>query len=156
MTGAELLGSVPGIVVGAGTWFFQGLAHRREIRKMSVEHSTQVETSRDDLAIELLSSARAEVVTARAEMEGLRDEIKSLRAMEQHFYHFQQALDHLAAVLFAADAKERRNAERNARAFLSRMARLREAKGTLANEAQRMDSTLAAQERVIRKEGGQA
>jgi hypothetical protein len=52
------------------------------------------------LAIELLSSARAEVVTARSEMQALRDEINSLRAMEQHFYHFQQALEHLVSRAF--------------------------------------------------------
>lgn len=144
------------IVSGAGTWIFRGLTHRREIQKIKFEHSASVDVSRDDLAIELLSSARAEVVTARGEMTALRDEINALRAMEQHFYHFQQALEHLAAVLFAKNQKERTLAERNARAFLTRMTRLREAKGAIANEAQRVDSALSATERAIRKEGGQA
>lgn len=122
---------------------------------MNLEHTATVDASRDDLAIELLSSARSEVVTARAEMESLRDEMKALRAMEQHFYHFQQALDHLAAVLFAKDEGERATAERNARAFLTRMSRLQEAKGTIANETQRIDANLKQQERKIRDEGGQ-
>jgi hypothetical protein len=65
------------------------------------------------------------------------------------------ALEHLSAVLFARSPKERTVAERNARAFLTRMTRLRDAKGTIANEAQRVDSGLAAVEREIRKEGGQ-
>lgn len=122
---------------------------------MELDHSATVDASRDSLAVELLSSARQEVVTARAEMESLRDEMKALRAMEQHFYHFQQALDHLAAVLFAKDAGERELAERNARAFLTRMTRLQEAKGTIANEVQRMDAGLKQAEKKIRDEGGQ-
>lgn len=144
------------VATAIGTWLFRGLTHRREIQKIKFQHAASVDMSRDDLAIELLSSARAEVVTARGEMTALRDEINSLRAMEQHFYHFQQALEHLSAVLFARNPKERVTAERNARAFLTRMTRLRDAKGTIANEAQRVDSALAAQEKTIRKEGGQA
>jgi hypothetical protein len=143
-------------VSGFGTWLFQGLAHRREIVKIRSEHSASVDVSRDDLAIELLSSARAEMVTARSEMAILRDEISLLRPMEQHFYHFQQALDHLSAVLFAKNSKEKVAAERNARAFLNRMMRLREAKGTLANETQRVDSAIALAESAVKKEGGQA
>lgn len=122
---------------------------------MELDHKAGIETSRDDLAIELLSSARAEVVSARSEMESLRDEMKALRSMEQHFYHFQQAIDHLSAVLFAKDEDEKATAERNARAFLARMTRLQEAKGTIANEVQRMDAGLREQERTIRDEGGQ-
>jgi hypothetical protein len=153
----EFLGIAPWAVISAaGTWGLTMLAHKREMRKIELDHSAQVDGSRDDLAIELLSSARAEVVTARSEMTALRDEINALRAMEQHFYHFQQALEHLSAVLFARDRKSRGHAERNARAFLTRMERLKQAKGTIANEAQRVDSSLSAVEREIRKEGGQA
>jgi peptidoglycan hydrolase CwlO-like protein len=75
--------------------------------------------------------------------------------MERHFYHFQQALEHLSAVLFAKDEAEKATAERNARAFLTRMTRLQEAKGTIANEVQRMDAGLKETEKKIRDEGGQ-
>lgn len=126
MTGTDILGQVPiAVMTAVGTWFFQGLAHRREIRKMTLENIAQVETSRDDLAIELLSSAREELRRARNDIEGLRDEISTLRPLEQHFYHFQQALDHLAAVLHAKGDDAKVIAERNARAFLTRMNRLR-------------------------------
>jgi hypothetical protein len=37
----------------------------------------------------------------------LRDEVKKLRAMENHFYHFQQSLDHLEALLTASTVEER-------------------------------------------------
>ncbi len=143
------------IVTAVVTWIGQAFLYRKDWRKMELDHAAKVDMSRDGLAVELLSSARAEVVTARAEMETLRDEMKALRAMEQHFYHFQQALDHLAAVLFAKDESEKSAAERNARAFLARMQRLQEAKGTIANEIQRMDAGLRNTEKAIRDEGGQ-
>lgn len=152
----DFFGVAPWVFVTAlVTWLGQAFIYRKEWRKMELDHAATVDVSRDNLAVELLSSARQEVVTARAEMESLRDEMKALRAMEQHFYHFQQALDHLAAVLFAKDAGERDVAERNARAFLTRMSRLQEAKGTIANEVQRMDAGLKATEKKIRDEGGQ-
>lgn len=156
MASVDFLGVAPWVAVtGIVTWAGMLLTHRRETRKVALEHAATVDVSRDDLAIELLSSARSEIVTARSEMEGLREEIKSLRSMEQHFYHFEQSLEHLAAVLFAKSIKERQHAERNARAFLTRMIRLRDAKGTIANEVQRVDSALKANESTIRKEGGQ-
>ena len=64
--------------------------------------------------------------------------------MEQHFYHFQQSLDHLEALLFADTPEAQAAAERNARAFLARMRRLNEAKGTIANEAQRATARVKA------------
>lgn len=152
----EFLGVAPWVLITAiVTWIGQAFLYRKDMRRIELDHKAAVDTSRDDLAIELLSSARAEVVTARAEMESLRDEMKALRAMEQHFYHFQQALDHLAAVLFAKNDGDREVAERNARAFLTRMTRLQEAKGTIANEVQRMDAGLKETEKKIRDEGGQ-
>lgn len=122
---------------------------------MELDHAATVDASRDDLAIELLSNARNEVVQARSEMTALREEINSLRAMEQHFYHFQQAIEHLTAVLTATTPEERTNTERNARAFLARMKRLQEAKGTIANEVQRLDAGLKQTEKKVRDEGGQ-
>lgn len=153
---SNLGGAAPWMILTAVvTWIGRAFIYKKEWRKDSLDHKASLEVSRDDLAIELLSSARAEVVTARAEMEGLRDEMKALRAMEQHFYHFQQALDHLACVLFAKTETDREVAERNARAFLTRMQRLQEAKGTIANETQRIDAGLKQTERKIREEGGQ-
>lgn len=152
----EFLGVAPWVLITAlVTWIGQAFIYRKDMRKMELDHTEKVDVHRDELALELLSSARNEVVQARSEMEGLREEIKSLRAMEQHFYHFQQAIEHLSAVLFAHDEHDRANAERNAKAFLARMKRLQEAKGTIANEAQRLDAGLKAAERKVRDEGGQ-
>lgn len=143
------------VVTAAATWIGQTLVHKRELKRIELDHAAKVNDSRDDLAIELLSNARNEIIAARSEMTGLREEINSLRSMEQHFYHFQQAIEHLVAVLSANTPEERVNAERNAKAFLTRMQRLTEAKGTIANEVQRVDAGLKQQERKIRTEGGQ-
>ena len=152
----EFFGVAPWVLITAlATWIGQAFIYRKDMRKMDLDHTEKVDAHRDELALELLSSARNEVVQARSEMEGLREEIKSLRAMEQHFYHFQQAIEHLSAVLFATDEHDRANAERNAKAFLARMKRLQEAKGTIANEVQRLDAGLKASERKVREEGGQ-
>jgi multidrug resistance efflux pump len=128
-------------------------AHRDKIRKEKAEHGERLEIHRDDLTFELLKAARDEVAVARIEMESLRDEVQTLRALEQHFYHFQQALDHLDAVLYAETADERATAERAAKAFVNRMRRLNEAKGTVANEAQRASSAIRLAEGRISRVG---
>lgn len=152
----EFLGVAPWVLITAlATWIGQAFIYRKDIRKMELDHTEKVDVHRDELALELLSSARNEVVQARSEMEGLREEIKSLRAMEQHFYHFQQAIEHLSAVLFAQDENDRANAEYNAKAFLARMKRLQDGKGSIANEAQRLAAERKAAERKVRGEGGQ-
>lgn len=122
---------------------------------MELDHAAAVGVSRDDLAIELLANARNEVVQARSEMSALREEVNTLRAMEQHFYHFQQAIEHLTAVLTAGSVEERSQSERNARAFLARMKRLQDAKGTIAQEAAVIGAKLSQVERDVRNEGGQ-
>lgn len=153
---SDFLDVGPWVVVSAVvTWVGQAFIHRREVRRIELEYAGKVNESRDDLAIELLANARNEIIAARSEMTGLREEINSLRAMEQHFYHFQQALEHLTAVLCAETPEARANAERLAKAFLARMRRLQEAKGTIAQEAQVMSATLSAAEKAVRDEGGQ-
>ncbi|HWW56349.1 MAG TPA: hypothetical protein VN047_05605 [Sphingopyxis sp.] len=64
-----------------------------------------------------------------------------MRAIEQHFYHFEQALEHLEAVLSSADDPDARAvAEKNATAFLQRMRRLQQAKGNIQQEIQVVES----------------
>lgn len=145
----------PAAIAAIASWWATSTVHQRELRKIELEHASKVNESRDDLAIELLANARNEIIAARSEMTGLREEINSLRAMEQHFYRFQQALEHLSAVLCADTPENRVTAERNANAFLARMKRLQEAKGTIAQEAQVISAKLSAEERKIRDEGGQ-
>lgn len=125
----DIFGVAPWVVVSAvATWVGQSVLYRREGRRIDLDRAAVVDDSRNDLAVELLTNARNEVVAARAEMQGLRDEVANLRAMEVHFYHFQQAIDHLSAILGAHNEDERSAAERNAKAFLARMKRIQEAK----------------------------
>lgn len=135
---SEFLEGAPWVAVtGAITSLDWVLKHRRDIRKDGIAHEETVTSVQNELTFQLFGAAREELTAARSEMEELRDEVRSLRSLEKHFFHFQQALDHIEAMLLAAPGSaERASAERAAQAFLTRMRRLQEAKGTAANEAQ--------------------
>jgi hypothetical protein len=152
MPGSEYQGLAPWAVFvaialsAALSWAAQAWLYRHKradekaVRK--TEHDDRLEIHRDELTFELLQNARLEMASARIEVEDLREEVRKLRSMENHFYYFQQSLDHLEALLFPESEEAREVAERNARAFLTRMRRLNEAKGTISNEAQRAASTV--------------
>jgi hypothetical protein len=124
------------VITAVVSWFGSAVTTRVKARKDATDQADRLEVHRDDLTLEVIRMGRAEITAARNEVEDLRDEVKKLRAMETHFYHFQQSLDHLEALLTASTVEERDAAERNARAFLNRMRRLQDAKGTIANEVQ--------------------
>lgn len=141
---SEILGVAPWVIIAAvASWFTAVWTQREKKKATAVEHADRLEIHRDELTLRIIQTGREEIAAARIEVEDLRDEVKKLRAMENHFFHFQQSLDHLEALLTAVTADERAVAERNARAFLQRMKRLQEAKGTLANEAQRAASEIS-------------
>lgn len=151
MFSAEFLGVAPWAILSAAvTWGTAAWTYRDKVKKEKVEQGDRLEVHRDGLTFELLQNARQEMANARVEVEDLRDEVRKLRAMEQHFYHFQQSLDHLEALLFAETTEAQAAAERNARAFLSRMRRLNEAKGTIANEAQRATAKMKFAEQDLK------
>jgi alpha-amylase/alpha-mannosidase (GH57 family) len=134
----DVLGVAPFAAISAGAaWIGQLWLYRDKRQQASEETHAKVEMHKDGLTFELLQVARQEMSSTRVEIDDLRDEVKKLRAMEQHYYHFQQSLDHLESLLFAKDENDRKVAEGNARAFLNRMQRLNNAKGTIANETQR-------------------
>lgn len=138
----EFAGMAPFAVITAlVTWAGTAWKYRDSRIKEKAEQTDRIEMHRDDLTFDLLKAAREEIAGARIEMVTLRDEVKTLRALEQHFYHFQQALEHLEAVLYSGPEKRIQN-ERAAKAFLQRMKRLQAAKGTIANESQRAASAV--------------
>lgn len=146
----DFLGVAPFVIISSVmTWFGQAWLQRQRVRKDDRDAHDRIEIHRDELTFELLQNARQEMSSARIEVEDLRDEVRKLRSMEQHFYHFQQSLDHIEALLFPDTHEARANAERNARAFLNRMRRLNEAKGTIANEVQRTASRVEDMEKDI-------
>jgi hypothetical protein len=148
---SEVLGVAPWVIVAAIiSWFASMFTNRAKAKKDAVNHADRLEVHRDELTFELIKSARQEMSAARVEVDDLREEVKKLRAMENHFYHFQQSLEHLEALLMADTPETRTLAERNARAFLNRMKRLNAARGTITNEAQRVSSEIALLDREDR------
>lgn len=152
---SEFLGAAPIVaaaVSAAASWIAQAWiygAKRTDARKTAQNAADdRLVIHRDELTFELLQNARLEMASARIEVDDLRDEVRKLRSMENHFYYFQQSLDHLEALLRADSDESRVSAARNAQAFLTRMRRLNTAKGTIANEVQRAASELEIRERT--------
>lgn len=144
---SEFLGVAPWVIITAVvSWFGSLWANhakgRRDALKEFHDQADRLEIHRDDLTLQIIQSGREELALARVEVDDLREEVRKLRGMETHFYHFQQSLDHLEALITASTLEEREQAERNARAFLNRMRRLQAAKGTIANEAQHAASEI--------------
>lgn len=126
----HILGVAPWVVVSALISAVLTYLTIRERRTSAKERQTnKIEIHKDELTFDLLQSAREEMQTARSEVVNLRNEVKHLRAMEDHFYHFEQSLDHLEALLFAKDKDQMAVAQRNAKAFLTRMRKLQAGKG---------------------------
>jgi hypothetical protein len=154
----EFLGVAPWVAVSAGvSWVAQAWIYRvkRADDKVTAQHETddRLIMHRDELTLQIIRTGREELTSARIEVDDLRDEVRKLRVMEGHFFHFHQSLDHLEALLTASTPEERKLAERNAQAFLARMRRLNAARGTLANEAQRSASEVSLIERSEKDSG---
>lgn len=102
-----------------------------------------LETHRDELTIQLLTAARAECEALRIELQ------RRGPVNDEHVRHFQMSLNHIEAIVMADNPAERQTAERAALAFLNRMRRLADARGTLMNEAQVIQSGVALIDREI-------
>jgi hypothetical protein len=87
---------------------------RRDDQRAQREADVKLEEHRDSLTFDLLTAAREE-------MASLRAEAASLRPLMVHAAHLEEALDHLYAILHADGDLERKAAERRAKAFLKRM-----------------------------------
>ncbi len=149
-TATTIFGVAPFVAVTAVLTWGGTVWGIREKRKLDADaQADRLEIHRDDLTFQLLTAARNEVTAAYSETKVLRDEVSKLRSLEQSFFHFLQALDHIEAVCFADTDEIKKAAERNAKAFLKRMRRLNEAKGTLANEAQLNNSVIKLAEGKI-------
>ncbi|ALJ15371.1 hypothetical protein [Sphingopyxis macrogoltabida] len=141
MNAEQLIGAAPwAVATFALTWAWQVYVHRDARRERREAKAAEVEQHRDDLTLKLIKTATDEAAQVRKEIEEVRQENKALRALEEHFYHFEQALNHLEAVLTATDADARKVAEKNANAFLTRMRRLQQAKGNIQQEVQIIES----------------
>lgn len=133
----DFLAIVPFAVVSSVvTWVAQGWAYRHRRKVEHIEKSDRLEIHRDEFTLQLLQNARSEITLVRGEINELREERSILLKLEEHVYHFQESLDHLERLLLAETSEDLAQAKRNAAAFLKRMRRLQDVKGTVLNEVQ--------------------
>lgn len=148
---ADLATIIP-TALGAGglTWAGQAalswLNGRGEQGKARIAVEAELEKHRDSLTFEVLNAANAQLAALHTQLAAANAELVGLRPMEAHFYHLQQALDHIEA-LRAADPNDLPQVSRAALAFVKRMRRLTDAQGDLRNEAQAMLSGMSLAER---------
>lgn len=104
-------------------------------RKQSADERTAatstglaIKQHRDGLTIQMLEMARAELLAARSEINGLRaeleqraDELGRLRRIEWRLTAYEEAIDHIETLLKAEIEGGREAAENAARLFLARM-----------------------------------
>lgn len=131
-------------VSGGGLAYIGGLAQsyfksRSERASKAGDTELKIDQHRDQLVLDLLAAARAENAVVRVDLASARQEIQTLRELEGRVAHFDQCLEHLEVLLKArqnGNIEEIRAAERMAQAFINRMARLANVRGTIANEIQ--------------------
>ncbi len=141
----ELVDLIPIVAIsGVGGWFgnavLQWMRSRDTRHANTLSNEAKLEEHRDALTFDLLRAARTELAE-------LRNEVNRLKPLEAHLIHFDEALQHMEALLLADDDKALKTAKRNAKAFLNRIQRLQEATGTLRNEVQRLTSKINVIER---------
>lgn len=160
MDTAQFFGVAPWVVVtvivtwaGAAWKYRDQRAEKREERKQAkadkdAATALEVEKHRDEMILTLLATVKEENERALTELAEVREENRALRSLEQHFYQFKQAIEHLEAVLEARDdTGAYAVAERNAKAFLARVKRVEQAKGNIQNEIQVVESASRLEER---------
>lgn len=121
---------------------------KQKAEKEAFAEAGNMERHRDDLLLKLIKQVTEENKVAFAELDVVREENRALRALEQHFYNFKQAMEHLRDLL-TADAENRPLAERRAQAFIDRMERMQAAKGDIQQSMQVLESGA----RVSKREG---
>lgn len=144
------LGATPWVILTAlATWAGAMWKYSDERQARKETKALAVEQHRDDMILTLLATVKEENARALTELAEVREENRALRSLEQHFYHFQQAIENLEALLSSADDPGARAvAERNATAFLERMKRIQQAKGDI----QQSIAVIEAAERIDDRE----
>lgn len=122
-----------------------------EKRRLDLQEKTQTsqdrraeEEARHKLTIDLLSAARSEAAQ-------LESKLQQVDFDEKFALHMDEALRHIEALVNAENEAELTMAIRLARAFLTRMKRVMEMKGTWANERQRERSAAMLSQRTLPK-----
>lgn len=144
-----------GVTWAGAAWKYSDIRNERKLERgerkaeKDATAALAVEQHRDDMILTLLATVKEENARALTELAEVREENRALRSLEKHFYHFQQAIDHLEALLSAGhDPDARAVAEKNATAFLERMKRIQQAKGDI----QQSIAVIEAAERIEDRE----
>lgn len=127
---------VGGVAVFLGNLVIQWVKTRGDRSSAQASAEVQLEQHRDKLTFDLLAAARSELAVVRDQLTAARGEAELLRPLQARLAHFEEALDHIEALLNSDTPEEEAAAERRARAFLNRMRRAADAIGALRNEAQ--------------------
>ncbi len=109
-----------GAVTWAGQSIVAAIKARNDISKHETTTARQIDQHRDKLTFDLLQAAREEVAAARREAG-------ELRILQARLYHFDEALEHISALLEAQRSGEGGAlAARQARLFLARIRQFKE------------------------------
>jgi hypothetical protein len=103
----------------------------------------EIKKHRDRLTIDMLELARAELSAARSEIKDLRvdldardGELLRLRRIEWRLSAYEEAIEHIEALLIADQVGSREAAEHAAKGFLARMEAMKQLVGDAANAEQ--------------------
>ena len=145
-----------GLALFGGGWGGQAilawLKGRSDATARQSDNEVRLSEHSDKIMFEVLEAARAEARMAREDARLVREESDAKRDLEARFAHFEEAIDHIIALRSAHENEaEWLVVSRAAENFVNRMRRLADARGTLANEAQRLSSALTIAERAARK-----
>jgi hypothetical protein len=103
------------------------LATDSATERHAISEANELDRHRDRLTFDLLQAAREEVAAARRDAADLRN-------LQARLHFFDEALDHLSALLLATEERDTSGkAERRARAFLLRMTKAGEYHGNISN-----------------------
>lgn len=127
-----------GGVTMVGQYWLAWMKGRGEARRADRDADVKLDSQRDQLTMDLLTQARLE-------MASLRAEVADLRPLQTRVAHLEEALDHVYALLHAVGPEEERAAHRRATAFLKRM---RPDVGDLRNMVQAADSARELVKRI--------
>lgn len=124
---------VGGTVTWLGNLLWQRRVHSDEIAEKKQARDERLVDHANSLAIELLKIAKSEAASLRQQISDLQrgDDLLAHRAA-----HFEEALQHVEALLGIGVHGDREAVEHSARLFLGRMVVHRQITGTVANREQ--------------------
>lgn len=124
---------VGGAVAWVGNLLWQRRVHSDELGEKKQSREERLVDHTNSLAIELLKLAQADAASLRSQISDLSrgDEVIAWQAA-----NFEEALQHVEALLYSKQSGDQEAAEHGAKLFMARVAIFRQAKGVAANREQ--------------------